>query len=85
MICAPATERPASVGDQGRKAASDVRTAQMITPPTGKLGVCASWLAKSAQSPRRSRVRRVCGNLGYRKDGIAKNSEQIRSDRELTE
>ncbi len=31
MICAPATPRPASAGDQGRKAASDVRTAQMIT------------------------------------------------------
>ncbi len=31
MICAPATERPASAGDEGRKAASDVRTAQMIT------------------------------------------------------
>ncbi len=31
MICAPATERRASPGDQGRKAASDVRTAQMIT------------------------------------------------------
>ncbi len=34
MICAPAAERPASVGDQGRIAASDVRTAQMITTTT---------------------------------------------------
>ena len=31
MICAPAAERPASVGDQGRRAESAARTAQMIT------------------------------------------------------
>ncbi len=32
MICAPAAERPASVGEHGRKAESVARTAQMITP-----------------------------------------------------
>ena len=37
MICAPAAERPASAGDQGRKAASDVRTAQMITLTNGQI------------------------------------------------
>ncbi len=43
MICAPAAARPASVGDQGRKAASGARTAQMITQPeqSANLGVCA--------------------------------------------
>ncbi len=38
MIGAPAAARPASVGDQGRRAASAVRTAQMITrQPVGQL------------------------------------------------
>ncbi len=67
MICAPAAERPASVGDQGRKAASDVRTAQMITQLQQANSESVSFgFAKSAQSPRRSRVRRVCGNPSYR-------------------
>lgn len=42
MICAPAVARPAvRMGVWGGTAESAARTAQMITPPTGKLGVCA--------------------------------------------
>ncbi len=67
MICAPAAARPASVGDEGRKAASDARTAQMITrskPQTRSL--CWGSVRRKHSLPRRNRIRRDYGNLGFR-------------------
>ena len=78
MICAPAAERPASVGDEGRKAASDVRTAQMITRSVtaNSESVLGEFTAESTVSTRRSRIRRVVGNLGYQMMKSRRNSER---------
>jgi hypothetical protein len=51
MICAPAAERQASMWGEGRKAESDVRTAQMITHPERQTRSLCGKTGR-AQSPR---------------------------------
>jgi hypothetical protein len=55
MICASAAARLrlVSAGEKGAEQPESVaRTAQMITLPKGKPGVCAGEFAAEAQSPR---------------------------------
>lgn len=85
MICAPAAERPTSVGDEGRKAVSDGRTAQVIT-------TTPNANSESARESRAGTVSRgAAASGGFPETWVSRTNNDReglcahRSDRELTE